>query len=109
MPASASEVIVSRCEKLGCKYIFADEVSSDKKAKVGDVLEKGTSMMNRIDFLLSEILGLPVRKADRPAVSMMIGCDNAAFVSEAGLLKMLADENTVRFCCAVRNFSLNKL
>ena len=104
-----AEIITARLEEIFSQLRTELDKLADKISPKSAVLSGGTSMMNRIDFLLSEILGLPVRKADRPAVSMMIGCDNAAFVSEAGLLKMLADENTVRFCCAVRNFSLNKL
>ncbi|MBR1439529.1 MAG: cell division protein FtsA, partial [Synergistaceae bacterium] len=58
----------------------------------GIILSGGVSETPGIEMMLSDILQMPVRKADQPVYAMPYGLDNPAYVSAAGIL---------RYCVAV--------
>ncbi len=84
----ATRTIVARVEELFNDYVReALAECTPQHFPSGIILSGGVSDTPGIDYMLSDILQMPVRKVDEPVYAMPPDLANAAYVSAAGILR----------------------
>lgn len=79
-------------EALEENFILVRENLTDTKSCKNIVLSGGVSLMQGIDKMLEKFMHVPVRRVEKPLLSMPVGLGTAEFVSEAGIVKYFAEE-----------------
>ena len=84
----ATQASVARVEELFGEYVRnALAECTPQHFPGGIILSGGVSETPGIEFMLEDILQMPVRKVITPVYQMPPGLDNASYVSAAGILK----------------------
>ncbi len=87
----ATEVITARIEELFGEYVRnALAECTPQHFPGGIILSGGVSETPGLEYMLEDILQMPVRKVKEPIYTMPTGLDNASYVSAAGILKYFA-------------------
>ncbi|MBQ4470617.1 MAG: cell division protein FtsA [Synergistaceae bacterium] len=88
----ATQIVLARIEELFSEHIrTALAECTPQHFPMGVILSGGVSETPGIEYMLADILQLPVRKVEKPVYPLSYGLDNAAYVSAAGILKYCVD------------------